>query len=207
MTYDFSVIYWKHMAVYLLYGKSGSGKGTQAQILKDQLESNGRSVIWVETGKLFRDFIQKHSDFVGNRVSEIVNNGKLMPPFFPIYLWADQLVNQYDGTQDIIFDGVSRLIDEAPILDSALDFLNIQERNIIYLDVSDQWVFDHMGKRTDRADDTIDGMTARLAWFETQVIPVIDYFKQNKKYTTHIINGEQSIEQVAEEIQKVITQK
>ncbi len=187
------------MSAYLLYGKSGSGKGTQAQILKDRLESMGRSVIWIETGKLFRSFIDERNDFVGSHVKNMVEQGKLMPPFFPIYLWANQLINQYDGTQDIIFDGVSRRIDEAPILDSALDFLMIDERYLIHIDVSDAWVFDHMGKR-DRADDTVEGMERRLTWFRDQVVPVIQYFATNQKYQSYTINGEQTIEDVASEI-------
>lgn len=190
-----------YMSAYLFYGKSGCGKGTQAQLLKERLESQGRSVIWIETGKLFRAFIDARTDFVGTHVKTMIEQGKLMPPFFPIYLWADQLINQYDGTQDIIFDGVSRRIDEAPILDSALDFLAINERHLVHIDVSDAWVFDHMGKR-DRADDTTDGMKNRLSWFTDQVVPVIQYFATNQKYQSHIINGEQSIEQVASNIQE-----
>lgn len=191
------------MSAYLLYGKSGSGKGTQAQILKDRLESQGRSVIWIETGKLFRSFIDARNDFIGTHVKGMIEQGKLMPPFFPIYLWAEQLINQYDGTQDIIFDGVSRRIDEAPILDSALDFLTINERYLVHIDVSDAWVFDHMGKR-DRADDTVEGMNQRLAWFRDQVVPVIDYFEKNEKYQSITVNGEQSIDQVAQEIQEKV---
>lgn len=184
---------------YLFYGKSGCGKGTQAQILKDRLESQGRKVISIETGKLFRAFTQTRSDFLGTHVASIIDQGKLMPPFFPIYLWADQLINQYTGVEDIIFDGVSRRIEEAPILDSALNFLEIKNRYIITIDVSDEWVFEHMGKRG-RADDTQEGMQKRLSWFTENVVPVIDYFKQQSQYNSVIINGEQTIEQVANEI-------
>lgn len=184
---------------YLFYGKSGCGKGTQAQILKDRLESQGRKVISIETGKLFRAFTQTRSDFLGTHVASIIDQGKLMPPFFPIYLWADQLINQYTGVEDIIFDGVSRRIEEAPILDSALNFLEIKNRYIITIDVSDEWVFEHMGKRG-RTDDTQEGMQKRLSWFTENVVPVIDYFKQQSQYNSVIINGEQTIEQVANEI-------
>jgi adenylate kinase family enzyme len=184
---------------YLFYGKSGCGKGTQAQILKDRLESQGRKVISIETGKLFRSFTESRIDFMGTHVASIINQGKLMPSFFPIYLWADQLINQYTGVEDIIFDGVSRRIEEAPILDSALDFLEINKRNIIQINVSDEWVIEHMGKRG-RVDDTQEGMQKRLSWFTENVVPVIDYFKHQSRYNSVTINGEQTIEQVANEI-------
>ena len=189
---------------YLFYGKSGCGKGTQAQLLKDRLESQGRKVISIETGKLFRTFTQTRSDFLGTHVASIIDQGKLMPPFFPIYLWADQLINQYTGVEDIIFDGVSRRIEEAPILESALNFLEIQNRYIITINVSDEWVFEHMGKR-DRLDDTQEGMQKRLSWFTENVVPVIDYFKHQSHYNSVTINGEQSIEQVASDIREKLS--
>jgi adenylate kinase family enzyme len=189
------------MAAYLFYGKSGCGKGTQAEILKERLESQGRKVLSIETGKLFRAFTEERDDFLASHVAAIIDQGKLMPPFFPIYLWANLLINEYTGVEDIIFDGVSRRLEEAPILDSALDFLEINERYLIHIHVSDQWVFEHMGKRG-RVDDTQEGMQKRLSWFTENVLPVIDYFSHNKKYKTTIINGEQPIEQVAHDLQQ-----
>jgi adenylate kinase len=189
---------------YLFYGKSGCGKGTQAQILKDRLESQGRKVISIETGKLFRSFTESRIDFMGTHVASIINQGKLMPSFFPIYLWADQLINQYTGVEDIIFDGVSRRIEEAPILDSALDFLEINKRNIIQINVSDEWVIEHMGKRG-RVDDTQEGMQKRLSWFTENVVPVINYFQENIDYKSITINGEQTIEQVASDIREKLS--
>lgn len=189
--------------VYLLYGKSGCGKGTQAQLLKERLESQGRTVIYVETGKLFRSFSESNNGFMGDHVRSVIDAGKLMPAFFPVYLWSRAIVEGYTGTEDIILDGVARRIEEASIVDSALDFLEIQNRYVLHINVSDEWVFDHMGKR-DRADDTQEGMQKRLSWFTENVVPVIDYFARNEKYVSLTINGEQTIEQVAEDIKHVL---
>ncbi len=186
---------------YLFYGKSGSGKGTQAQLLKSHLESQGRKVIYIETGKLFREFTTAHQDYMGDHVRSVIDAGKLMPAFFPIYLWSRVLIENYTGTEDIIMDGVSRRIEEAPMIDSALEFFTIQKRFVITIDVTDEWVFAHMGARSDRTDDTDDGMKKRLAWFATEVMPVIEYFKNNTNYTSLTINGDQTIEEVAAEIQ------
>lgn len=187
--------------VYLLYGKSGCGKGTQAQLLKERLEFQGRKVIYVETGKLFRAFSETHPGFMGDHVKSVIDAGKLMPAFFPVYLWSRAIVDEYTGVEDIILDGVARRIEEASIVDSALDFLEITDRRVLHIDVSDAWVFEHMGQRG-RADDTIEGMQKRLSWFTENVMPVIDYFKNNKKYSTTVINGEQTIEQVAGDIKR-----
>lgn len=190
---------------YLLYGKSGSGKGTQAQILKEYLESLGRKVIYIETGKLFRNFTDMHQDFMGDHVRSVINAGKLMPAFFPVYLWSRELIENYTGIEDIIMDGVARRIEEAPMIDSALEFLGIEKRFVLTINVTDEWVFDHMGARSDRADDTTDAMKKRLQWFTTEVSPVIDYFSKTGNYTSLTINGEQTIEQVASDIETSIT--
>ncbi len=192
------------MAVYMFYGKSGSGKGTQAQILKEQLIAQGRSVIYIETGQLFRDFISAHNNFMGNYVQSVVESGNLMPSFFPIYLWSRELVDHYTGNEDIILDGTARRLEEAPIIHSAFDFLGITKRYVLNLEVSDQWVFNHMGARN-RVDDTEEGMQQRLQWFNEQVVPVIDFFKKNPVYTVITVNGEQSIEQVAQMITQSLT--
>lgn len=189
---------------YLLYGKSGSGKGTQAQILKEYLESQGRKVIYIETGKLFRAFSDAHPDYMGDHVRAVINAGKLMPAFFPVYLWSREVIENFTGTEDIIMDGVARRIEEAPMIDSALEFLGIEKRFVVTINVTDEWVFDHMGARSDRVDDTTEGMKKRLQWFTTEVAPVIDYFSKTGKYTSLTINGEQTIEQVASDIQKSI---
>lgn len=189
------------MAVYLFYGKSGCGKGTQAQIIKNKLESQGRSVVYVETGKLFRTFSDARTGFMADHVRSVINAGKLMPSFFPVYLWSKELVEYYTGVEDIILDGVARRKEEAHIVDSALDFLEIDQRFLISINVSDDWVFDRMRERG-RADDTNDGIQQRLSWFIKDVVPVINYFAQNEKYTTISVDGEQTIEQVASDIQE-----
>lgn len=188
---------------YIFFGKSGSGKGTQAELLKQELEKKGRKVIYIETGQLFRDFIASGSGHLQDQTKNIIDNGKLMPVFFPVYLWARVLVESYTGTEDIIFDGVSRRIEEAPIIDSALDFLNIEARTVVEINVSNQWVIDRLSTRG-RADDSVEGIQKRLTWFESNVVPVLEYFKINRKYNFFDINGEQTIEEVHREIMSKI---
>jgi adenylate kinase len=184
---------------YIFFGKSGSGKGTQAELLKQELEKKGRTVIYIETGQLLRNFIASGDSHLHDQTKSIIENGKLMPVFFPVYLWARVLVEQYTGSEDIIFDGVSRRIEEAPIIDSALDFLGIENRTVLDIMVSDQWVIDRLSARG-RADDSVEGIQKRLSWFESNVVPVLEYFKINRKYTFLDIIGEQTIEAVHTEI-------
>jgi adenylate kinase family enzyme len=189
--------------VYLFYGKSGCGKGTQVAILKERLEKAGKKIIYIEMGKKFRDLTETSDHFVGKLVKTTIEGGAMLPGFFSIYMWGEALINGYTGTEDIILDGATRLIEEAPFLDGALDFLNINERYLIHIDVSDTWVIDRMTARG-RSDDNAEGMKKRIGWFTEKVVPVIEYFKDNNKYKNVIINGEQTIESVAADIKKEI---
>lgn len=195
----------KKSHAFILFGKSGSGKGTQGALLKAELEKQGRTVIYIETGKLFRDFIASHSGHLADQTRDILDHGKLMPPFFPIYLWANVLVNTYTGTEDIIFDGISRKVEEAPIVSSALDFLDIQSRTIVHIEVSDAWVIEHLLSRA-REDDTLPNITKRLSWYTESVIPVLEYFKNHEAYHFLSINGEQSVDAVHAAIMTQITE-
>ena len=42
---------------YIFIGRSGCGKGTQAELLKKYLESKKKEVFYLESGTRFREFI------------------------------------------------------------------------------------------------------------------------------------------------------
>lgn len=194
------------MNAYIFYGKAGSGKGTQAQLLKSHLESLGQSVLYIETGKLFRDFVADNNTFSAQRTKSIIDSGELMPSFFPIYLWAKQLIENYDGTQAIILDGVTRRIEEAPILESALEFLQINKKLVLHIEIADSTAQGRlMSRNQGRADDTDpEKIQKRLDWYTDNVLPVLDYYRKGNIITVHDIDGEPTIETIFEEIKKHI---
>lgn len=189
------------MSAYIFYGKAGSGKGTQALELKKYLEAQGRKVLYIETGALLRDFIVSNNSFSAKLTGEVVNNGKLMPSFLPVYLWTDELIKNFDGTQDIIFDGVARRIEEAPIIDSAITFFNIERTIVFNIHISDETAIARLSIRGDRADDaSVEKIQKRLDWYQTNVLPVIDYFKFHDRFTFFEIDGEPDVEGVSNQI-------
>src|SRR3989338_9488598 len=120
---------------FLIFGRSGSGKGTQANLLKEYLEKETKKkVLYIETGERFREF--KNGDSLSSRLAkDIIEHGRLMPEFLPIWIWADFLVKNFTGEEYIITDGLSRRADEAPVLDSAMKFYGI-EPFVICINVS-----------------------------------------------------------------------
>ena len=50
----------------------------------------------------------------------------------------------------------------------------------------------------------LEDVIARLNWFETDVVPALDFYRAHKSHKFHEINGEQEIDKVAEDILKSI---
>jgi adenylate kinase len=99
----------------------------------------------------------------------------------------------------MILDGLSRRADEAPILDSAMKFYKRPTPAVISIELSRESAKNRLLGRK-RADDTNLDIEKRLNWYDTNVVPAINYFKNNPYYKFVPINGEQTIEEVHKEI-------
>jgi len=186
---------------YLFFGKAGSGKGTQAQELKKYLESQGKKVIYIETGSLFRALTVGDS-LVGKRIQEIIGKGGLMPVFFPVYLWSNILIKNFTGEEEIIMDGVARRVEEAVALQGALDFFKIEKRYVVPIEISDETAMNRLMMRDQgRPDDASrENIQKRLDWYRDNVVPVLEYFKSSGTMTMHEINGEPSVDDVRKQV-------
>jgi len=184
--------------VFVFFGRSGCGKGTQAKLLADFLKAKGRDVLYIETGSAFRELVKGES-LTSKNVQSILKDGHLIPIFLPIWIWTDFMVKNFTGKEDMILDGVCRRRDEAEALDSAFDFYKIEKPNIILMSVSKEWSFKRMIARK-RADDSPEKIQNRLSWYEKDVLPAIEYFKSKTGYNFIEINGEQTIKNVYKDI-------
>lgn len=186
----------------VFFGRSGCGKGTQAKLLADYLKAKKRKVIYVETGSAFRE-LAKQDNLLGNNIQDILKNGFLIPVFLPIWIWTKIIIENFSGQEDMILDGVCRRKEEAVALDSAFDFYKIKLPNIILMNVSKDWSYTRMMERK-RTDDTPEKIQNRLDWYERDVLPSIEYFQVQKGYNFIEINGEQSVENVHQDIIKAL---
>lgn len=185
---------------FIIFGASGSGKGTQAHLLIDFLKKidSENEIMYIETGQKFREFADG-SSYTSALVKGVMSTGALLPEFLPIWMWTEVLVHDFKGSGHIIFEGVSRREHEAPILDSAMRFYKRENPFVISIEVSKEWATERLMKRG-RYDDTPADIVERLNWYDKNVIPAIDFFKNDPYYKVLTINGEQSIEDVHKEI-------
>jgi len=194
----------KKQKTFIFIGRSGCGKGTQIELLSKKLkeENPDIDINYISTGNVLRKF-WKGNTYTHKLSKEILEKGKLQPEFLVTYLWGKDLVEDMNGNEHLILDGTPRRLNEAEVLDSAINFYERENPIVIHLNVSRKWATDRLLNRG-RSDDGIKQIEKRLNWFDTEVIPAIKYFENNELYKVLDINGEQSIEEVfAEMINKI----
>lgn len=187
--------------VFIFLGRSGCGKGTQADLMISHLcrtDDKRCKTLHIESGALLREFA-KGNNYTQKKIKEVLANGVLVPESVIVSLWTDYLIANFNGTENLVFDGTPRKLHEAQLLDNALRFYGIEKPTVIYVNVSREWSEKRLLGRA-RKDDTPDAIEKRLTWFETEVIKSIDFFKTNPYYNFIDINGEQPIEDVQNEI-------
>lgn len=186
---------------FIFFGPSGCGKGTQAKLLQEELKKRDpdRKIIYIETGQKFRELSQSQT-FTAGKLKELMQQGGLAPVFLPIWAWTEELMkNIGTGDEHLFFDGVSRRLVEANVLDSALKFYGRKNLTVISFEVSDEWAKKLMRGRG-RMDDTEEEMNKRLAWYKENTIPAIEYFKNDPDYKFVSIDGEHTVEEVQKQI-------
>ncbi|MBI4156006.1 MAG: nucleoside monophosphate kinase [Candidatus Zambryskibacteria bacterium] len=185
---------------FIFIGRSGCGKGTQAELLKKLiLEKDPQSkIFYLETGASFRQFVtgEKYSNKLAN---EIYKKGDRQPDFLAVHMWSHVLIADFKGTEHAFFDGICRSLPEAMVFTTALEFYN-RKATIIYINVSREWSEARLLARGRDDDKSREEIKKRLDWFDRDSYPAVEYFKSNDRYDVLDINGEQTIEKVHREI-------
>lgn len=181
---------------FIFAGPSGCGKGTQVEMLKEYLSKKTPNIPQFSsyTGDGFRA-LMNGTTLASKLAKEILEAGGLQPEFLAIWLWADNLVKNLTGKEHLFIDGSPRKIAESMVLDSALKFFGRNSIHIILVNVSDAEAKKRLLLRA-RHDDSGEEIARRLGWYASEVVPAIDYLKNQPGYIFHDIDGEQKPEQV-----------
>lgn len=155
-------------------------------------------IFYLEMGQKFRDFIQKQG-YTNALSRAIYEKGGLQPSFLTVYTWSDIFINGFKEGEHLIIDGTPRRLEEAHVLDGALKFYERAKPALVYLRVSRKWSEEKLLARK-RVDDNKEDIEARLAWFDTEVLPAINFYRNNPNYRFVEVDGEQAIQKVHESI-------
>lgn len=190
----------KEPKIFLLVGRAGCGKGTQAGLLLKFLEKNGyEREAYIYVGDSLRKFIEKNPSLTSKLAGKIMRVGDMEPSFLSVWALANDFIEKIEKNTSLVIDGFPRNLTEAEIIDEALDFYNLTDVNPVFIETSRQWSRQKLLERK-RNDDTEEAIKSRLDYFEEYVKPVIDYYEKESKFRLVKVNGEQGIEKVHQEI-------
>lgn len=192
----------KIMINLILFGKPGSGKGTQAEFVK-----NKYGLVHISTGDVFRYNISKQTE-LGLLAKSYMEKGDLVPDNVTIKMLEAE-VNKSRNANGFIFDGFPRTTHQAEILD---DFLKKKELSItmtIALEVDEAILIERLinrGKESGRIDDQDKSkIKNRFDEYNNKTSQLIEYYKhQNKFYS---VEGTGEIEQITQRIYNLIDSK
>ena len=189
----------------ILIGPSGCGKGTQAALLKEYLEKHDTEhpTHYFQTGEKFREFMEgdKHTH---KKVKEMLSRGELMPGFLPVWIWGSLFIEQVTGDDHIITDGFPRRAEGSPLLHTAFDFYERKNPTVISFDMPDEVIVERLVEGRKRYDDTPEKVAERLKWFKRDVSLAIKWFEEHPYYTVAHINGNQSVEEVHQDVLRAL---
>lgn len=189
-----------HTVIFI--GRSGCGKGTQAELLRNRVSEHDpdkHPILYVETGEKFRHFVRGNS-YSSLLSKKIMEADERQPNFLGAYMWADVLINELGEHMHLILDGVARSRPEAEMITTAFKFYEREKPAVIYINVSREWSEKRLLARGRSDDVNLSRIDKRLDWFDRDVVPALDYFKENASYRFIDVNGEQSIDKVHSDI-------
>lgn len=194
---------------FIMIGRSGSGKGTQAELVKSYFENLYKEnnlnieVKHITTGGNFRKFIETNN-FTAKQSVDIINQGGLMPEFLAVWNWSNIFVENMTGSESVILDGAPRKLIEMQALDSVMSFYGFKKAVVIYIDVTKEWAVQRLEERGREDDKNRKEIDKKMGWFENDVKKVIEWYSQDPKYNFVHVNGERDIQDIHADIIKKI---
>src|SRR3989344_3620278 len=108
---------------FLFLGRSGCGKGTQAQLLIKHFQDNNLGeTLYVYTGEKLRNFTEKEETLAARLAKRKMKAGGLLPSFLAVWLWSGALIEGVNENNNVIMDGSPRTLLEAMMTDDAMEF-------------------------------------------------------------------------------------
>ena len=206
-------------------GRPGAGKGTQAVNIREYY-----NIPHISTGDMFRAAI-KNQTKLGLEAKSYMDKGALVPDEVTIGIVKDRLLED-DCKKGFLLDGFPRTIAQAEALDAFLKENGIKLDAVLDVNVPAEILVRRMvGRRVcktcgatyhvefnpskvegvcdncgspliQRADDTEDTAKNRLAVYDNQTAPLLEFYKKQNILKT--VNGDQPLDKVFDDIKSVL---
>lgn len=175
----------------VLLGAPGSGKGTQGEKLVAQL-----GIPKVSTGDALRAAVAAGTE-LGRKAKAAMDAGQLVANEIVIGIVEERLA-QPDAQKGFILDGFPRNSAQAEVLEGILQRLGKDGiTRAVHLHVEDEEIVKRLLLRAEkegRADDKEDVIRHRIAVYNAETRPLLDFYgKQGKLATVEGIGGLEDI--------------
>ena len=212
----------------VLFGPPGSGKGTQAERLRNRWKLRH-----ISTGDLLREAVAIQSE-LGKKVESVLKSGQLVSDDIILGLMRDAILAVKQDTLLLgwLLDGFPRTVGQASGLDALLGEAGTRIDAIIVLDASRDAVIERLsGRRTctqcktvyhvthnpskiagvcdkcggtvvQREDDRPETIAKRLDVYEAQTRPILTHYEG--RVAMHVIDGDLPVDVVTEEIERIV---
>jgi len=156
----------------VLLGAPGSGKGTQAAMLKAELK-----VPHISTGDLLRAAVKAGTP-LGLKAKAVMEAGKLVSDDIVLGM-LEERITQPDAKGGFILDGYPRNVAQCEALESLLARIDQPLDIAVKLKVPSELIVDRIAGRAaaeGRKDDTPETVRERLRVYAEQTAPVAEHF-------------------------------
>lgn len=153
----------------VLVGPPGAGKGTQAAVLSEQL-----AVPHISSGDLFRANID-NSTPLGQEAKSYLDAGELVPDKITNEMVRQRLAES-DAQEGFLLDGFPRTTPQADVLGGILAENNMELTAVLRFDVPREELVRRLLDRG-RSDDTEDLIRHRLAVYDSETTPLLEYYR------------------------------
>lgn len=150
-------------------GPPGSGKGTQAQILAQEL-----GVPAISTGEMLRGAVAAGTE-LGSKVEGIMNSGALVDDDTMAEVVRERLARD-DAREGFLLDGYPRTLPQAETLAGILADSGGHLDAVVLLDAPEQELVDRALARK-RADDKEEVVRERLRVYRQKTEPLVGYYE------------------------------
>jgi adenylate kinase len=179
----------------ILLGPPGSGKGTQAERLTDELGFTA-----LATGDLLRA-ARKEGTELGKQAEEYMDRGDLVPDDVIVGLIEEKL-DALDG-QPVLFDGFPRTVGQADALAAALERRGRELTAVVQIDVADDEVTERiLGRGQGREDDDPDTVRERLRVYHGETEPLVRYY--DERGLLRRVDGARGVDDVHDDIRAAL---
>ena len=184
----------------VFFGPPGSGKGTQAKLLSNEL-----NILHLSTGDILRDKLS-HGDSLSIELKKIMSSGNLVSDEILNQIIANKLMSD-ECSNGYILDGYPRTISQSEFLLSFSKNNNLDLDIFINFKIDFKLVEDRIilrSKEERRSDDNIDVIKTRLDKYIEETYPVSQFFSENFSQNFFTIDASQEVSKIQKELINII---